>query len=84
MRKFWRGFRKASDLREREERKAARNELILKLLHLLRTGSHEAVDEYAGIVKDLNPDVTEEELREQIKRYHAAVNERQSLDRGRY
>jgi hypothetical protein len=42
MKKFWRGFRQAKDIREREERARLKSELLDKLRELLRTVGHEA------------------------------------------
>ena len=55
MKKFWRGFRQAKDIRERDERARMKSELLDKLRELLRTGGHEAEAEY---VKELKPDIT--------------------------
>ncbi len=82
MKNFWRGFRQAKDIREREERTRVKSELLDKLRELLRTGGHEAEAEYVKVVKELKPDITKEELVERIRQYHAAVSERQSRDRG--
>lgn len=82
MKKFWRGFRQAKDIREREQRARVRSELLDKLKELLTTGGHEAEAEYVKVVKDLKPEITKGELAERIKQYHAAVSERQSRDRG--
>jgi hypothetical protein len=87
MKKFWRGYRKPSDEREREERDKRRKELRVRLTTLLATGGHEAESEYVGIVKELFRDVfkreiEKDELQERIRRFHDAVNERKSLDRG--
>lgn len=82
MKKFWRGFRQAKDIREREERARVRSELLEKLRDLLATGGHEAESEYVKVVKEWKPDITPEELAERINQYHAAVSERQSRDRG--
>ena len=82
MKKFWRGFRQAKDIRERDERARVKSELLDKLRALLRTGGHEAEAEYVKVVKELKPDITKEELVERIRQYHAAVSERQSRDRG--
>ncbi len=82
MKKFWRGFRQAKDIRERDERARVKSELLDKLRELLRTGGHEAEAEYVKVVKELKPDITKEELVERIRQYHAAVSERQSRDRG--
>ena len=53
MKKFWRGFRQAKDIREREQRARVRSELLDKLKELLTTGGHEAEAEYVKVVKDL-------------------------------
>ena len=81
MRKFWRGFRQAKDIREREERARVKSDLLDKLRQLLTTGGHEAEAEYVQVLKDFKPEITPEELKERIRQYHAAVSERQSRDR---
>lgn len=81
MRKFWRGFRKASDLREREEIAKVRSDLLDRLSQLIRTGGHEAESEYVAVLKQIRQDMSEDELRERIRQYHDAVNARQLLDR---
>jgi len=80
MKKFWRGFRKASDLREREEIAQIRSDLLERLSRLVRTGGHEAEPEYVAVLKQIRQDMSEEELRERIRQFHDAVNERQLLD----
>jgi hypothetical protein len=80
MRRFWRGFRKESDLREREEIAKVRSDLLERLRLLLRTGGHEGEAEYVTILKQIKQDIGKEELQEQIRRYHDAVNDRQLLD----
>jgi len=82
MKNFWRGFRQAKDIRERQERTRVKSELLNKLRELLRTGGQEAEAEYVKVVKELKPDITKEELAQRIRQYHAAVSERQSRDRG--
>ncbi len=82
MKNYWRGFRQAKDIREREERVRVKSELLDKLRKLLTTGGHEAEAEYVQVVKELKPETTKEELTERIRQYHAAVSERQSRDRG--
>jgi hypothetical protein len=82
MKKFWRGFRQEKDIREREERARVKSELLAKLRELVTTGGHEAEAEYVKVIKDLNPEISKEELAERIRQYHAAVSERQSRDRG--
>jgi hypothetical protein len=87
MKKFWKGYRKPRDEREREERQKIRRELRERLSILLRTGGHEAEPEYVATVKQVFRDVfgreiEKDELIERIRRFHDAVNERKSLDRG--
>lgn len=82
MKEFWRGFRKASDLREREERQKRRAELLERLQTLLLTGGHEAEGEYRRLVKEIKPDISNEEMAERVKQYHDAVSARQLRDRG--
>jgi hypothetical protein len=81
MRNFWRGFRKASDLRQREEIAKVRSDLLERLGHLVRMGGHEAEGEYVTVLKQIRQDMSAEELQERIRQYHDAVNARQSLDR---
>ena len=83
MKKFWRGFRKESDLREREEKMKRRAELLERLQMLINTGGHEAEAEFRGIVKDIKPDINPEEMAQRVKQYHDAVSARQSRDQGR-
>jgi hypothetical protein len=80
MRRFWRGFRKASDLREREEIAKVRSDLLARLSDLVRTGGHEAESEYVTVLKQIRQDMSEEELRGRITQFHDAVNARQLLD----
>jgi hypothetical protein len=81
MKKFWRGFRRAADEHERQEKAQVRKEQLEKLRQLLEVGGHEAEPEYVHLLKDWKPDITKEELALRIKQYHAAVSERQSRDR---
>ena len=64
MKKFWRGFRKESDLHERKEIAKVRSELIEKLRELVRTGGHEGEAEFVSVLKQINRDIRDEELRE--------------------
>jgi hypothetical protein len=82
MKKFWRGFRKASDQHERLDRTKIRNERVELLRRLLEEGGHEAEQQYVEALKDWQPDISKEELAMMIKQFHAAVSERQSRDRG--
>jgi hypothetical protein len=81
MKNFWRGFRKASDIREREEIAKVREDLIETLRRLIRTRGHDGEAEYVRELKRWKQDISPAELQEQIRRYHVAVDERQSLDR---
>ena len=83
MKKFWRGFRKESDLGEREEKMKRRAELLERLQILINTGGHEAEDEFRRIVKDVKPDISREEMAERVKQFHDAVSARQLRDQGR-
>jgi hypothetical protein len=82
MKKFWRGFRKASDRHEREKIAKVRSDLLERLSQLIETGGHEAEPEYAVVLKQIRQDMSEEELRERIRQFHDAVNDRQLRDRG--
>jgi hypothetical protein len=81
MRKFWRGFRQASDLREREENAKIKKEQLEKLRALIYGGGG-AADEHEFIVavKAWKPGITEQELREYIKRFRNAVSGEQEHD----
>jgi hypothetical protein len=80
MRKFWRGFRTAKDLREREEIASVRQGLIDTLRTLIRTHGHDGEAEYVRELRRWKQDITAEETVERIRQYHAAVDEWQSLD----
>jgi len=87
MKNFWKGYRQARELREREERIKERRALSEELRELVRVGGHEAESKYVEIVKELyrkanGKEMSKEDLQEKIRRFHAAVSERQSLDRG--
>jgi len=81
MKKFWRGFRRAADEHELQDRIKVRQGQLEKLRHLLDVGGHEAEPEYVQLLKDWKSDITKEELAERIRQYHDAVSERQSHDR---
>lgn len=83
MKKFWPGFRKESDLREREEKMKRRAELLERLRMLINTGGHEAEPEFRGILKDVKPGISKEEMAERVKQFHDAVSARQLRDQGR-
>lgn len=80
MKKFWGGYRTEKDLREREEIAKVRSELLERISRLIRTGGHEAESEYVAVLKQIRQDMSPEELKERIRQYHDAVNERQLLD----
>jgi len=82
MKKFWRGFRTEAEKIERDEAARVRADQLEKLRLLLEVGGHEAEAEYVQFLKDWKPDIGKGELQERIRQYHAAVNERQSRDRG--
>lgn len=87
MKKFWRGYRKPRDERERKERQKIKNELFERLRTLLATAGHEAEAEFVATVKLVFRDafgreIENAELQERIKQFHDAVNERKLLDRG--
>ena len=82
MKKFWRGFRKPSDLREREERLKRRAELLERLQTLMLAGGHDAEQEFRQLVKDIKSEISNEEMAQRVKQFHDAVNARQLRDRG--
>ena len=81
MKKFWRGFRQAKYLREREEIAKVRAELLERLSLLVKTGGHEAEPEYVTVIKQIRQDISPQELKDKIRQFHDAVNDRQLLDR---
>lgn len=81
MRRFWRGFRKAKDVREREEIAKVRQDLLERLTQLVRYGGHDAEPEYVAVLKQIRQDMSAKELQERIRQFHDAVDERQLLDR---
>jgi hypothetical protein len=81
MKKFWRGFRRAADAHERQDRDRVLDEQRQKLRRLLEVGGHEAEPEYVQALKEWIPGITKEELALRIRQYHDAVSERQSRDR---
>jgi hypothetical protein len=81
MKTFWPGYRTEKDLREREEIEKVRSDLLDRLTQLIRTGGHKAEAEYVVVLKQIRQDMSKEELREWVRRYHDAVDERQLLDR---
>ena len=81
MKKFWRGFRKATDAEQRQETAKVKREQLEKLRHLIKVGGHEAEGDYVQVLKDWKPDISKEELAARIKQFHDAVSERQLRDR---
>ena len=84
MKRFLRRFLTAKDQREREEKRKVRDQQRKKLQDLINVGGHEAEGEYVAVIKDWMPGISAEELREKIRRFHAAVSERQERDQGFY
>ena len=82
MKNFWRGFRKASDLREREERAALRQEFLKEVSFLIATFGYEGEDMFRDLNRRTFPEKTEAQMEEDARRYRAAVNERRSLREG--
>jgi hypothetical protein len=82
MKKFWRGFRKESDLREREEQKERRAEVLDRIRTLMIAGGHDGENEFRQLLKEIDPQISKEKMAERIRQYHDAVNARQSHDRG--
>jgi hypothetical protein len=83
MKKFWRGFRKASDEREREEQAKRRAEVLERLRNLMLAGGHDSEGEFRQMMKDLKPDISNVEMAERVRQYHDAVSARQLRDQGR-
>lgn len=79
MKRWWRGFRKASDLREREELAKVKEEFLKEVSFLIATFGHEGEQAYRELLKDTFPDKSEAEIGEDIKQYHVAVKARRSL-----
>jgi len=80
MKKFWRGFRK-SNYRD-ENKLRIRTEQRDQLQQLLLVGGHEAEGEYVELLKQWIPGLKGDELKEKIRQFHDAVNERQARERG--
>ena len=80
MKKFWRGFRKATDTHSRQEKAKLQAEQLEKLRRIVREGRYEAEPEFVEAVKEWKPDISPEELRERIKQFRKAVSE--ALARG--
>jgi hypothetical protein len=77
MKKFWFGPKKKD-----EDRIRARTAQLEKLRRLIEVGGHEAESEYVEALKLWKPGIHDDALREMIRRFHDAVSERQSRDRG--
>jgi hypothetical protein len=52
MKKFWRGFRRATEIHEHQDKNRIRAEQVEKLRHLLEVGGHEAEPEFTRLLKD--------------------------------
>lgn len=68
MKKWWTGFRKASDLREREENLKIKNNLYRKMSDLLDHPTSASEAEIIAALKAWKKDMTEEEAREYVRR----------------
>lgn len=82
MRGYFRRFLTAKQQHEREEIAQTRAKQLAKLRELVQVGGHEAESDYVQALKDWKPEITKEELKEKIRQFHDAVNERQSRDLG--
>jgi hypothetical protein len=82
MKKFWRGFRKEADKSAKENKHLIRADQLKKLRLPLEMEGHGAEAEYIQLLRDWKPDISNEDLADRIKLYHAAVSVRQSRDRG--
>jgi hypothetical protein len=80
MKRFWGGFRQARDLREREEREKLKEEFLKEVIFLIATFGHEGEDIFRKFDKDTFPEKGDAEIEEDVKQYHAAVDERRSID----
>jgi|HubBroStandDraft_4_1064222.scaffolds.fasta_scaffold74365_4 hypothetical protein len=79
MKKFFRGFRKASDLREREGNAKLKAALLRKLSDFIDGrggGEHEVVNAMRAWRKDM----TEEEVQNYIKRLRTAASDAKERD----
>jgi hypothetical protein len=75
MKKFWRGFRKASDQRERAENAKIKAQQLNKVRELI-SGGGGADDErdFIVAVTAWKPEIKEQELQELLKRFRNAVS----------
>ncbi|HLZ40370.1 MAG TPA: hypothetical protein VKQ11_05380 [Candidatus Sulfotelmatobacter sp.] len=78
MKRWFRGFRQAKDLREREERRQAKEELGREVRSLIARYGYEGEAMYRRLLKDRFPKMTEAEIEEDVKLYRVAVSERRS------
>ncbi len=83
MKKFWRGFRKASDLREREELRKEKENQLAKLRECLALG-YDGEAKYVNALKAWNKNMSREELQERIRQFRDAVAENQERNRELY
>ena len=79
MKRRWRGFRQAKDLREREERERLKKEFLKEVTFLIATFGHEGEDMFRKFDQDTFPEKDDAEIEEDVKQYHAAVDERRSI-----
>jgi hypothetical protein len=77
MKKFWRGFRKSNYIDANKLR--VKKEVARRTMEMVEAG-HEAEAQFAEAVKSWYPEISKEELKERITRFHASVSERQLRD----
>jgi len=75
MKRFWRGFRKASDLREREEIAKIKREQLNKIRELMYGGGGpEAERELRIALQAWKPGILEREIEVYIKQFRSGVS----------
>jgi hypothetical protein len=79
VKKFWRNFRTAKDLREREEKAKLKEEFLKEVKFLIATFGHEGEEMYRKLLNDTFPQKSPEDIDEDVRQYHDAVRERRSL-----
>lgn len=76
MRNFWRGFRKASDLREREENEKIKQELLHRIAEFIDDASTvEDEQDLAAAIKAWDKTLTDEEVRDLIRQLRIASSD---------
>jgi len=75
MKRFWRGFRKASDLRERQEIAKIKSEQLGKIRELMYGGGGpEAERELRVAIQAWKPGISEREIEAYIKLFRIGVS----------